>query len=738
VSLTQPHEDHMERHVAILAKNTPPTNNRLLEAALGYAALGLAVIPLYQPIGGGCSCRRVAKCDSPGKHPRTKNGVKDGSTDPAVIHKWWSSWPDANVGIVTGRPSGGLVVLDVDGEKGLASMAQLEQQQGPLRETWTVTTGGGGYHYSYLLPAGVTVNNSAGKLAPGLDIRCDGGYVVAPPSLHASGQRYAFNTSHDAGLMPALCPDWLLRLIHNPPAPESPTGNGAVIAEGGRHDYLVRHAGAMTRRGLAPAAIAAALLEENHARCYPPLLEEEVNEIARDISRRYPPSPAEPKVTSAFTGKNGCIPSAEPEWPKEMSDDAFHGLAGEFVKLVLPESEADQHALLVTFLVGFGCIVGRGPFYQVEATRHGVNLFTVLVGRTSTGRKGTATDRAVEILQLVAPEFFKRPGKASRLVSGLSSGEGLIHAVRDAREEDIVTKENRESRTERQVVDTGEEDKRLLVIEGEFARVPQLASGRTGNTLSATLRDAWDGKPLGVLARSNKDTSREPHIAVIGNVTPEEIQIELTTNDKANGFANRFLWVCSRRSKTLPYGGRPLDSTKKQDLIKRLKHALETAKNIGQVEFDAEAHAIWAPMYDELTAERDGLIGSMTARAAPLVLRLATAYALLDGSSKICKPHLLAAKEVWRYCEDSVLYIWGDALGDETADAIRKMLQGAPEGMTQTEISGAFGRHKVAADLARALKKLAEKGLIRGEQEATGGAPLMRWRIVKDVAKKAN
>ena len=240
-------------------------------------------------------------------------------------------------------------------------------------------------------------------------------------------------------------------------------------------------------------------------------------------------------------------------WPEPMSQNAFQGLAGDFVRLVIPETEADPQALLLAFLVGFGCMVGRKPFYRVESTRHGVNLFSVIVGDTSKARKGTATDRAMDILSHVDPDFM-----ATRKRSGLSSGEGLIQAVRDAREEDVQIKnKNGPQGFERQTVDTGEPDKRLLIVESEFGSVLQ-QSGRDGNILSAILRDAWDGKPLRVPARSNKDSCQEPNIAVLGNITFEELQRLLTTNDKANGFGNRILWCCARRSKRLPHGGRPL------------------------------------------------------------------------------------------------------------------------------------------------------------------------------------
>ena len=259
--------------------------------------------------------------------------------------------------------------------------------------------------------------------------------------------------------------------------------------------------------------------------------------------------------------------AASPGWPQPMSQAAFHGPAGDFVRLAAPHTEADPAALLMAFLVGVGCMMGRGPHYQVEDSRHGMNLFTVFVGETSKARKGTATDRALKLLREIDPVFM-----SNCCCSGLASGEGLIEQVRDAREDDvpIKSKDGTELRFERQVVDNGVGDKRLLVVESEFGSVLQ-QTGREGNILSAVLRDCWDGRPLRILARSNKDRCEEPHIALIGNVTVEELKRLLTTNDRANGFGNRILWCCSRRSKLLPRGGRPVDPAALAHLAARVR-----------------------------------------------------------------------------------------------------------------------------------------------------------------------
>lgn len=170
----------------------PENPSTLLEAALSYAARGWHVLPIHSPGSSTapCSCGNP-NCDSPAKHPRTIHGVKDATTDPAQIHAWWAKWPKANVGLATGKVSG-FFALDVDPRHGGDdSLAKLEREHGPLPPTFTVRTGSGGRHFYFLMPAdGAPLKNRIG-LSPGIDIRADGGYVVAPPSIHVSGGPYA-------------------------------------------------------------------------------------------------------------------------------------------------------------------------------------------------------------------------------------------------------------------------------------------------------------------------------------------------------------------------------------------------------------------------------------------------------------------------------------------------------------------------------------------------------------------
>jgi hypothetical protein len=198
--------------------------NDLLRAALRYATRGWPVLPVWWPaVGGACACGRP-DCSKPGKHPLSRRGFYDASTDPAVIARWWARWPEANVGIRTGGDPG-LMVADVDGTQGQESLHTLRLQHGAFAAAW-VRSGSGGWHAYMRRWDGLRVPNSTGRLGPGLDVRGDGGSIVAPPSRHASGGRYAWLAP---GAEPPLAPGWLIQLA----LPPNPSSISPRVAGGG-------------------------------------------------------------------------------------------------------------------------------------------------------------------------------------------------------------------------------------------------------------------------------------------------------------------------------------------------------------------------------------------------------------------------------------------------------------------------------------------------------------------------
>ncbi|MEW5765889.1 MAG: bifunctional DNA primase/polymerase [Acidobacteriota bacterium] len=263
----------------------------MAKAAEGYGQRGYPVFPLHTPEGGGCSCRRP-DCEAVGKHPRIVQWPDNATTSEGTIRSWWRRWPEANIGLVTGETSG-LVVLDVDPRHGGdAALEALQREFGELPPTLRAQTGGGGLHLFFRHP-GVRVPNSAGAMGSGLDIRGDGGYIVAPPSRHASGGRYAWDPArHPRHLEPAPMPQWLLdRAVRPDRGVLTPFRRSSLcdlvltgVAAGQRNTSLVRLAGHLFRHRVDPYVCLGLLKSWNEANCRPPLTESELMRTIESIA----------------------------------------------------------------------------------------------------------------------------------------------------------------------------------------------------------------------------------------------------------------------------------------------------------------------------------------------------------------------------------------------------------------------------------------------------------------------
>jgi len=384
------------------------------------------------------------------------------------------------------------------------------------------------------------------------------------------------------------------------------------------------------------------------------------------------------------------------------------------VNAVEPHTEADPAAVLVSLLASFGNAIGQGTYFKVGPTLHHPKLFVALVGETSKARKGTSWHPVRELLYEVDPAWVE-----DRVVGGLSSGEGVIYAVRDP-------SYGKNKQGEEVVVDEGEPDKRLMVLESELAG-PLKVMSREGNTLSVVLREAWDGDRLRTLTKNSPTKASGAHVSVISHVTKEELLKHLNETEQANGFANRFLWLMVKRSKELPFGG-DWHKVEKRLLVERLRSAIEYGKSAGEISWGESARATWQEVYGPLSAGKPGLYGAVVGRAEAQMLRLATIYAVMDLSKTIELDHLKAALALWEYAEESARYIFGDATGDPVADQITEALRAADqEGLTRTEIRDLFGRHKSTYQIDRALTLLLKTGRARRTSEDTGGRPTERW-----------
>ena len=251
--------------------------SRLLASAIAIAATGWGVIPLHTPVGGVCDCRKP-DCSSQGKHPRTKNGLSDATTDADQIRKWWGMWPQANIGAVV---PDGYVVVDVDVDDVATVFAADE-----LPPTATSRSGRGSHH---IYRTSTPIRPKVGVRAH-VDLRGPGSYIVVPPSLHVSGLSYEWVVPIERGIADA--PAWVVEAARSPRAAGDRPHESDSILEGRRNATLTSLAGSMRRRGMTAAEIEAALLAVNVGRCLPPLPDDEVRAIAASVGRYEPETSA--------------------------------------------------------------------------------------------------------------------------------------------------------------------------------------------------------------------------------------------------------------------------------------------------------------------------------------------------------------------------------------------------------------------------------------------------------------
>lgn len=686
----------------------------------------------------------------PDKKPLTPHGFKDASRDADVIRDWWKRWPEALIGLPTGEGSG-IVVLDVDqdqatGKDGEASLAKLFADRGvSLPSTRVAKTPRGGRHLYFKHP-GCRVPSRVNWPAASLDVRGDGGYVIMPPSRSEVGE-YAWLANVES----AALPHWLKELLVQEAV--DPTAQPATRAAQARRavprwaDDLECSGAPSGERNAQTFKLACQFrdsgLTENEAaerivgfasRCSPPLPLAEALTAVRSAFTQPPRPPANVLrrrtgglISEYLPSETNALELPEPEkWPDPVHPAAFHGLAGEVVRTIEPHTEADPAALLVMFMAAFGNMAGPGAHFLAEARRHPGRLWPVLVGETAKGRKGSAWSSLRHVLGLIDENWC-----AHRLASGLSSGEGLIWAVRDPI---MRTQHSKDGGTESVQIDEGIADKRLLCIEEEFSSVLKV-SAREANIISDVLRRAWDDGNLRTLTKNSPAKATGAHITVVGHITKSELGRLLTETDTLNGFGNRFLWLAVRRSKLLPDGG-SLHKLQFDDLVLKLRRALDHARTCSELPRTPAARDFWHAVYPVLTRDRPGLLGAITNRAEAQVMRAALLYALLDCKTEIDVEHLRAGLALWDYCEHSSRFIFGDSLGDRVADRLAESLQAAGDGgLTLTQIRDLFERNESSKRISTALSLLERQGLARSTKQPSGdngGRPTVIWKWVHD------
>jgi hypothetical protein len=409
------------------------------------------------------------------------------------------------------------------------------------------------------------------------------------------------------------------------------------------------------------------------------------------------------------------------DFPKAIHNDAFHGVAGEVVKMLCTGSELKPEAVLSQFLCIFGNMLGRAP-YKIQDGRHGTLINVAIVGNTADGAKRSSYQAIKRLIRAVSPDYC-----TDNINGGYNSSEALIGDITD--EIEGVNKKG-----ETIILEQGVEDKRLLVVEEEFSRILQIGKG-DGVTMSEILRQCFD-LPDALRAPSRKSylVSTNPFVSIVGHITPEGLKKCMDSVEAFNGFANRFMFIASHRTASIPEPpvidwneGRAADIVKRLQQVLKIycPHPLISSTNPDlEFKFSQKAKEKWAQIYHEISrqsANRHGYSGAIIARAKPTILRLSMIYSALDSISLIEPKHLDAVSALWNYATDSAMWSFEGISGSKEANEILKYLKRYPDGVSRTLILGNVFRNNLAgAKLTEALSELKCSGFADMKKNGKG------------------
>jgi Protein of unknown function (DUF3987) len=413
--------------------------------------------------------------------------------------------------------------------------------------------------------------------------------------------------------------------------------------------------------------------------------------------------------------------------PPRAVTEMFFGITGEVAKAAAMGTEVNPVAAAGFYLTLLSAAIGRDLYLSVGNTFHHARINGVHVGRTAIGRKGDAQGLGRRIRAKVCETF-----DMGRFHSGgLSSREGLAGAIQDSKGDGDTD---------------GTDDKRLLIVESEFSNT--LAQGkREGNTLTAALRDAWDGNDIKPLVKHSPTHCTAPHISIWANITPPELRSMMTERDVSNGFLNRFLFIWAERTQLVPLPIRTSDevvndfAARTQEIVTWAIGGYPESKNTRRMNLSDEAQALYVASYPRLCdGDAPAKVATLMERAAPYSLRLAMLFAITDQSLVIGRQHLHAALAWVTYCGQSVAYIFGSDEENRThrehcehSEKLTAFLKDQPDcSASRTDIaSRCFSGHVGRAKLDDLLKSMAADQKITIELEGERGKGKKQTTIVR-------
>jgi hypothetical protein len=644
--------------------------------------------------------------------PRSKvamlnNWEELATTDPQQLFSFRYD-VDSNTAAIARLKVGAVCFFEVDKEN---FHLEIERQTGQkFPETLLVSStpgkGRGNFYLKHTLKS-VAFGNAQGKDENGKEawsFRADRRYVVGPLSVKEDGTT-VYTVMKDAPI--ADVPDWLVDWMtaNKQSAVQTDQDDETPIIEGSRNSTLASLLGkARQNLKLSKEELYALGCSINSRRCQPPLPETEVHTIAYSVGGYAIAPPPHPVILNgkpAGQAAPASVTSPEPsdaqraeraaKWLEEndkpklykhyamtefeyefeaaeeypvypflpqpgpvWSESILYGPTGDFVRKASEYNESHPAGILLDFLTSIGNMIGRGPYFNINGTRHGCNEFFARVGPSSKGRKGTGRDAVDAVTRKIDDKWF-----SNCVMGGFGSGESIINNIRDA-----VTEKRTNPRTGEttEIKIPGVDDKRLCIREGELSKVFVLA-GKLESQAGMIIRDAWDGKPLRNTVKgknadgfSNSAKCSEPHISISGDTTVSELKEKMHAGASEDGFGNRFLYCYVYPVKHCPQGGPEIDWTGE---IIQFFEIIQYAKNVKLVSMSGQARKWWNRNYSDIENNGPtGLAGKMTARAAAHIRRLAMLYALIDKTDVVELKHLHAAYALWKYCEESAIYIF--------------------------------------------------------------------------------